>query len=159
MRIGGLAGSGQRDACWELGGGPLPSLLLSQRHKLREFQEAGKGKGKHVSVARNTEKGLWNRDRNWEERWKMVNMFGLPRWLKLQRICLQSRRCRFHPWVGKIPCRKKWLPTPVFLPGESHGQRSPAGYRPWGHKESDMTEQLSTHKHDVWRIFLCDVTV
>ena len=41
----------------------------------------------------------------------------------------------------------------------SHGQRSPAGYRPWGHKESDMTEQLSTHKHDVWRIFLCDVTV
>ena len=89
----------------------------------------------------------------------MVNMFGLPRWLKLQRICLQSRRCRFHPWVGKIPCKKKWLPTPVFLPGESHGQRSPAGYRPWGHKESDMTEQLSTHKHDVWRIFLCDVTV
>ena len=38
------------------------------------------------------------------------------------------------------PWRREWLPTPVFLPGESHGQRSLAGYSPWGHKESDMTE-------------------
>ena len=38
-----------------------------------------------------------------------------------------------------------WQPTPAFLPGESHGQRSLEGYSPWGHKESDMTEQLSTH--------------
>ena len=37
-------------------------------------------------------------------------------------------------------CRMKWQPTPVFLPGESHGQRSLVGYRPWGHKESDTTE-------------------
>ena len=43
-------------------------------------------------------------------------------------------------WVGKIPWRRKWLPTPVFLPGESHGQRSLAGYRPWDHKELDMAE-------------------
>ena len=42
--------------------------------------------------------------------------------------------------VGKIPWRREWLPTPVFLPRESHGQRSLGGYRPWGHKESDMTE-------------------
>ena len=49
------------------------------------------------------------------------------------------------PWVGKIPWRRKWQPTPVFLLGKSHGQRSLAGYSPWGHKESDMTEQLSTH--------------
>ena len=40
---------------------------------------------------------------------------------------------------------KKWLFTPVFLPGESHGQRSLANCSPWGHKESDTTEQLSTH--------------
>ena len=58
--------------------------------------------------------------------------------------CLQYRRPRFSPWVGKIPWRRKWQPTPVFLPGESHGQRSLASYNPWGHKESDMTEQLST---------------
>ena len=43
-------------------------------------------------------------------------------------------------WVGKIPWRKEWLPTPVFLPGEFHGQRSLLRNRPWGCKESDMTE-------------------
>ena len=48
-------------------------------------------------------------------------------------------------WVGKIPWRRKWLPTPVFWPGEFHGQRSLAGYSPWGHKESDTTEKFSVH--------------
>ena len=45
-------------------------------------------------------------------------------------------------WVQKIPWRRKWQPTPVFLPGESHGQRSLAGYSPWGCKELDTTERL-----------------
>ena len=49
----------------------------------------------------------------------------------------------FDPWVRKILWRREWLPTPVFLPGESHEQRSLAGYHPWGHKELDRTEQLS----------------
>ena len=49
-------------------------------------------------------------------------------------------RLRFNPWVRKIPWRKAWQPTPVFLPGESHRQRSLAGYSLWGHKESDRTE-------------------
>ena len=52
------------------------------------------------------------------------------------------------PWVGKIPWRRAWQPTLVFLPGESHGQRSLAGYSPWSRKESDMTEWLS---HRVWK--------
>ena len=51
----------------------------------------------------------------------------------------------FDPWVGKICWRRLWQPTPVFLPGESYGQRSLAGYSPWGHKESDMTERAGTH--------------
>ena len=42
------------------------------------------------------------------------------------------RRPGFDPWVGKIPWRRKWQPTPIFLPGKSHGQRSLAGYSPWG---------------------------
>ena len=46
----------------------------------------------------------------------------------------------FNPWVGKVPWRRAWQPTPVFLPGESHGQRSLVGYSPWGRKESDMIE-------------------
>ena len=52
------------------------------------------------------------------------------------------RRPRFNPWVGKIPWRRAQQPTPVFLPGQSHRQRSLAGYSPWSHKESDMTERL-----------------
>ena len=44
--------------------------------------------------------------------------------------CRRCKRCRFDPWVRKIPWRRKWQPTPVFLPGESHGQRSLAGYSP-----------------------------
>ena len=49
----------------------------------------------------------------------------------------------FAPWIGKISCGWKWQPTSVFLPGKSHGQRSLVGYSPWGHKESDTTEQLN----------------
>ena len=63
-------------------------------------------------------------------------------------VCLQCRRPGFDPWVRKMPWRKKWQPTPVFLPRESHGLRSLVGYRPWGHKESDTTERLThTHTH------------
>ena len=44
--------------------------------------------------------------------------------------CRRHKRCGFNPWVGKIPWKRAWQPTPVFLPGESHGQRSLAGYSP-----------------------------
>ena len=57
--------------------------------------------------------------------------------------CRRHKRCGFDPWVGMIPWRRAWQPTPVFLPGEFHGQRSMAGYSPWGHKELDTTEQLT----------------
>ena len=53
-------------------------------------------------------------------------------------VC-QCGRLGFNPCVRKIPWRRKWQPTPVFLPGEFHGQRSLVGYSPWGHKESDKT--------------------
>ena len=46
----------------------------------------------------------------------------------------------FYPWVGKIPWRRAWQPTPVFLPGESHGQRSLVSYSPWDRTESDTIE-------------------
>ena len=55
----------------------------------------------------------------------------------------QCRRLRFNPHVGKIPWSRKWQPMPVFLHGESHGQRSLASYSPQGCKELDMTEQLT----------------
>ena len=72
---------------------------------------------------------------------------GLPWWLRGQSVCIQCGRPGFDPWVGKIPWRRKWQSTPVFLPGESHGRRSLVGYSPWGRKESDTTEQLHLHLH------------
>ena len=68
-------------------------------------------------------------------------------WLSGKESACQFRRCQrcgIDPCVGKIPWRRKWQPTPVFLPGESHGQRSLAGYSPWHHKESDTTEHTHT---------------
>ena len=73
----------------------------------------------------------------------LVIPFQLPRWLSGKESvcqCSRHRRPRFNPWVKKIPWRRKWQPTPVFLPGKFHGQRSLVGYSPWGCKESDKTE-------------------
>ena len=60
------------------------------------------------------------------------------------RVRLRGRRCKLRPWVEKIPWRRKWQPTPVFLLGKSHGQRSLTGCSPRGPKDLDMTERLST---------------
>ena len=54
--------------------------------------------------------------------------------------CRRYKRCRFNPWVGKIPGRRAQKHTLVFLPGEPHRQRKLVGYSPWGPKESDMTD-------------------
>ena len=61
---------------------------------------------------------------------------GLPWWLSGKESAYQCR-CGFDPWVRKIPWRREWQYTPV--------QRSLEGYRPWGHKESDTTLQLSNN--------------
>ena len=60
------------------------------------------------------------------------------------------KRLGFNPWLRKIPWSGAQQPTPIFLPGEFHGQRSLAGYSPWSYKELDTTEQLiytPTHTH------------
>ena len=59
--------------------------------------------------------------------------------------CKRCSRCGFYPWVTKIPWRRKWQPTPAFLPRKFHGQRSLAGHSLWCHKKLDMTEH--THRH------------
>ena len=62
--------------------------------------------------------------------------------------CRRHKSPGFDPWVGKIPWCRAWQPTPVFLPGEFHGQRSLAGYSPQGHKELDTTVATEhTHIH------------
>ena len=70
---------------------------------------------------------------------------GLPWWSSGWESTLQCRRLRLNPWVGKISWRREQLSTPMFWPGEFHGQRNLAGYSPWDCKESDMTEQFSLH--------------
>ena len=59
---------------------------------------------------------------------------GLPRWLRWSIICLLCRRPMYDPWVRKIPWRRKWQPTLVFLPGKSHKQRRLVGHSPWDWK-------------------------
>ena len=73
---------------------------------------------------------------------------GIPRGAAGREPSCQRRSLKgrsFSPWVGKIPWRRAWHPTPVFLPGESHGQRSLVGYSPRGHTESNTTKRLRMH--------------
>ena len=67
----------------------------------------------------------------------------LPWWLSGKEFACQCRGWKFDPWVGKIPWRREWQPTPVLLPGEFHGQRSLGGSSLWGHKGSDTSEWLA----------------
>ena len=71
--------------------------------------------------------------------------FGLPMWFSSEESACQCRRHRFDPWAGKIPWRRKWQPTPVFLPGESHGQRSLGGLQFMGlQSRTTTTDHLET---------------
>ena len=74
-----------------------------------------------------------------------ITFYMASLWLRQERICLQCQRPRFDSWVSKIPRRRKWHPTPIFLSGESHGQRSLADYSPLG---------LQRVKHD-WATDTC----
>ena len=70
-------------------------------------------------------------------------------------ICQAGRRHRFNAWVRKIPKRKKWQLTPVFLPGKPHGQRSLVGYSPWGYKR--VRHELASKQHRITWTYLCEL--
>ena len=70
-------------------------------------------------------------------------MKGLPLWLSGKEPtcqCRRHKRLRCNPWVRKMPWKRKQQPTPVFLSGESHGERSLVGCSPWGCRELDAIE-------------------
>ena len=70
----------------------------------------------------------------------------MAQWVKNLPAMQETQESGFDPWVfGKMPWRRKWQPTPVFLPEKSHGQRSLVGHSLRGHKQQDMTKQPSTH--------------
>ena len=83
----------------------------------------------------------------------VVYLWGFPG-DSVGRLCLQCRQCkrrRFDPWAKKIPWKKAWQPTPAFLPGESHGQRSLAGYVPWGRRvRHDGSNWKCTHSQCIY---------
>ena len=60
------------------------------------------------------------------------------------------KRHRFNPWIRKMPWRRVQQPTPVFLPGESHGQKSLVDYSRWGRREMDTTEQVNTLPYNIY---------
>ena len=72
---------------------------------------------------------------------------GLPWWLSGKEPSCQCRKHGFHLWVRTIPWRRKWQPTPVFLPGKSQGQKHLVSYSPWDHTESLMTQQLNNNNY------------
>ena len=73
--------------------------------------------------------------------------------------CRRHKRYEFDPWVGKIPWRRVWQLTPVFLPGESHGQRNLAGFSPQDCKEWNLLKQLSMHAYQLIIIDFSDYLI
>ena len=73
----------------------------------------------------------------------------LPWWLSGKESACQSKRHWFSPWVGKIPWRGKWQPTPVVLPGKCHGQSSLVGYGPWGHRRVGWNLAIKQQKNNI----------
>ena len=95
----------------------------------------------HVGTLRTGSSVHWFRGRIFlETSYHRIRAFPSGSVVRTHLQCRSLRRYGLDPWVTKIPWRRAWQPTPVFLPGESHGQRSLVGYNPWGHKESDTTE-------------------
>ena len=78
-------------------------------------------------------------------------------WLSGRESTCQGRIHGFNPWVGKIPWRRKWQPTPVFLAGKSHGQKSLVGYSSWGRKRAGHNLVAKQHHHPslslIWFLF------
>ena len=89
---------------------------------------------------------MWNSEEVavWEKQcvhpwWKVALWRGFLGAAAGKEPACKCRRFRFHPGLGKISWRRKWQPTPVFLPGKSHAQRSLVGYSPWGHKSQTLS--------------------
>ena len=100
----------------------------------------------------------WGPNRDWKASFSNWTNQQSPWWCSGKEStcqCSRRERCEFDPWVGKIPWRRKWQPTPVLLPEKFHGQRSLASYSPWGPKDSITTEHAQvcmcfpppTHTH------------
>ena len=126
---------------------PLPATLSRKEKKKEKADGVNLGKDKTdkcLMGGRTLEKNAFSSfhlRRCWLHRWIGTLIFSIR--LHFLKQDSRSNSEWLSYWVRKIPWRREWQPTPVFFPGESHGQRSLVGYRPWGHKELDMTERLT----------------
>ena len=126
----------------------LPAMQETWVRSLSGEDPLEKGKATHCSIL--AWRIPWTTVHGVTKNWTQLSNFHVHRWLSGKKFICQCKKPRtygFDPWVRKIPWRRKWQPTPVFLPGKSQGQRSLEGYNPWGQKESDTTEWLKTHTH------------
>ena len=106
----------------------------------------------------NYQNGELKKWRSYDIKW---SLHRLPWWLSGEESVCECRRHRFDPWVRKIPQRRKWQLTPVFLPGKCHGQRSWVGYSPWDPKSIGhglVTKQQRVIKPFKHRVHVCSVT-
>ena len=90
---------------------------------------------------------MWENVRTWVHKIEVLTYLGLQSGIESACQRRRCKRCGFNRWVRRTPWSRKWQPTPVFLPGESRGQRSLAGYSSLGHKESDTTEWAGSHAY------------
>ena len=91
---------------------------------------------------------------SWNLYWELLDKVRLPCWLRGKESICQSRRCKFNPWVGKIALRRKWQPTPAFLPGKSRGQGNLVGYGPCWSANTLVTWYKELHigkDPDAWK--------
>ena len=128
-----------------LGPPPKRTLVCWSRWRTTCFLEAFT---EHLLCARHSAK-CWMMSLNPRIYSKIQVIIGFPRWQSGKQSTCQFRRRRrpgFHPWVGKTPWSRKCQPTPVFSPGESHGQRRLAGHSPLGLK-SQTRLSTTTRAH------------
>ena len=119
----GRSRRGRQKMSWLDGITDSMDMCLSKLRKLVLDREVWRAEVHGVQKSQ-TQLGNWT-ELNWY-------VLRLLRWLRQWRICPSSGTLRFDPWVGKIPWRREWQPTAVFLLGEFHGQTSLTGYRPCG---------------------------
>ena len=111
------------------------SLVVLQGGLQASWEGRGEGRGKGVIADQGTKDSRCSVPKRYNS--VAFNVKGFPS--SRVTICLQCKRPRSDP-CGEAPCRREWRPTPVFLPGEFHGERSLVGYSPWGLEELNRTE-------------------
>ena len=115
-------------------------LLSDKYNEIKENNRMGKTRD-HFKKIRDTKGTFYAKMSTIKDKNSMdLTEAGFPRWFSGKESTCQCKRCRFNLWVRKIPWKRKWQCTPVFLSGKFHGHRSLMGYSPRGGKESDMTE-------------------